>query len=77
MLLSLFSLLAQADLLFKNDERDKSEATTKTLGDGEWCVWSGCTLLTLPTHTHAENGELRMNLSKVEDVSVVLITFEL
>ncbi|XP_064385371.1 intraflagellar transport protein 74 homolog [Halichondria panicea] len=38
----------QADLLFKNDERDKSEATTKTLGD--------------------ENGKLRMNLSKVEDL---------
>ena len=38
-------------------------------------------MLTLPTHTrphtHAENGKLRMNLSKVEDVSVVLITFEL
>ncbi len=29
--------LSQADLQFKNEERDKSEATAKTLGDGEWC----------------------------------------
>ena len=75
--------ILQADLLFKQEEKEKSEATAKTLdlGKNAWNVFIAvyyCVRYNFHEHVcmkevllsvYLENAKLQMDLVKVEEVS--------
>ena len=71
----------QADLLFKQEEKEKSEATAKTLDLGKNVfVWNifivyGCAVMHVCMHSvYLENAKLQMDLVKVEEVRSITLT---
>ena len=77
------TIIMQADLLFKQEEKEKSEATAKTLDLGKnvivqnvfpccVCVW--CNAHVCMHSVYLENAKLQMDLVKVEEVSSVTPT---